>query len=139
MDRMDYLKTDSFYSGVAWRKSTQPIDSNDECRRWCFGYRRKGIYSVEKFLMSRRLMYWQAYLHKTSLVSIFDTNQTCQRIDVWKEWFYPVVNLCTFLANKATMDTFHSESDLFCSTGWFDIISALKDGNVRWFYFVFTE
>ena len=70
MDRMDYLKRDSFYSGVAEGN----VNSNrlihmlnvyeDE-----LVIEEKGIYSIEKFLIARRLMYWQAYLHKTSLVA----------------------------------------------------------------------
>jgi HD superfamily phosphohydrolase len=39
----------------------------------------KGIYSVEKFLMARRLMYWQAYLHKTSLVAELNLTKTLKR------------------------------------------------------------
>jgi HD superfamily phosphohydrolase len=66
MDRMDYLKRDSFYSGVAecqFEAINQMMDVVDDV----LVIEEKGIYSVEKFLMSRRLMYWQAYLHKTSL------------------------------------------------------------------------
>ncbi|ALU27209.1 HD domain-containing protein [Myroides odoratimimus] len=68
MDRMDYLKRDSFYSGVAEgninsERLIQMLNVvNDE-----LVVEKKGIYSVEMFLIARRLMYWQAYLHKTSV------------------------------------------------------------------------
>lgn len=68
MDRMDYLKRDSFYSGVAEgninsERLIQMLNVvNDE-----LVIEKKGIYSVEMFLIARRLMYWQAYLHKTSV------------------------------------------------------------------------
>lgn len=68
IDRLDYLKRDSFYTGVAEgninseRIITMLNVINDE-----LVVEQKGIYSVEKFLVARRLMYWQVYLHKTSL------------------------------------------------------------------------
>ena len=68
MDRLDYLRRDSFYTGV--QEGTIGNDRiinmlnvvNDE-----LVIDEKGIYSVEKFLVARRLMYWQVYLHKTVL------------------------------------------------------------------------
>ena len=70
MDRADYLKRDSFYTGVAEgninseRLITMFNVVDDE-----LVIEEKGIYSVEKFLIARRFMYWQVYLHKTSLVA----------------------------------------------------------------------
>jgi len=66
MDRMDYIKRDSFFSGVTEGaigsdriiKMLQVVDDN-------LVVEAKGIYSIEKFLIARRLMYWQVYLHKT--------------------------------------------------------------------------
>lgn len=68
MDRMDYLKRDSFYSGVAEgninsERLIQMINVHNDL----LVVEEKGIYSVEKFLVARRLMYWQCYLHKTSV------------------------------------------------------------------------
>ena len=66
MDRMDYLNRDSFYSGVqegvvgAERIINMLDVVNDK-----LVVESKGIYSVEKFLIARRLMYWQVYFHKT--------------------------------------------------------------------------
>lgn len=68
MDRADYLKRDSFYTGVAEgninaeRLITMLNVVDDE-----LVVEQKGIYSVEKFLVARRLMYWQVYFHKTSV------------------------------------------------------------------------
>ncbi len=68
MDRLDYLKRDSFYTGVSEgninseRLITMLNVIDDE-----LVVEEKGIYSVEKFIVARRLMYWQVYLHKTGL------------------------------------------------------------------------
>jgi len=70
MDRLDYLNRDSFYSGV-----TEGVVSNDRIIKMLNVHKdelvveAKGIYSIEKFLIARRLMYWQVYLHKTVLAS----------------------------------------------------------------------
>ena len=70
MDRLDYLKRDSFYTGVAEGNinSERLIDvlavHQDQ-----LVVEQKGIYSVEQFLVGRRLMHWQVYLHKISLVA----------------------------------------------------------------------
>jgi len=68
MDRLDYLKRDSFYSGVS-----EGVVSSDRIINMLNVYKdelvieEKGIYSIEKFIVARRLMYWQVYLHKTVL------------------------------------------------------------------------
>ncbi|MFA5298050.1 MAG: HD domain-containing protein [Lutibacter sp.] len=68
MDRLDYLRRDSFYTGVAEgsinseRLITMLYVKNDN-----LVVEDKGIYSVESFIISRRIMYWQVYLHKTAL------------------------------------------------------------------------
>jgi HD superfamily phosphohydrolase len=66
MDRMDYIKRDSFFSGV-----TEGAIGSDRIIKMLnvvddeLVVEAKGIYSIEKFLIARRLMYWQVYLHKT--------------------------------------------------------------------------
>ena len=68
MDRLDYLKRDSFYSGVS-----EGVVSSDRIINMLnvdedeLVIEEKGIYSIEKFIVARRLMYWQVYLHKTVL------------------------------------------------------------------------
>jgi len=70
MDRLDYLKRDSFFSGVS-----EGVISSDRIIKMLNVFddqlvvEVKGIYSIEKFLIARRLMYWQVYLHKTVLVA----------------------------------------------------------------------
>ena len=66
MDRLDYLKRDSFYSGVTeGNVSTERIINMLDVVNDNLVVEEKGIYSIEKFLIARRLMYWQVYLHKT--------------------------------------------------------------------------
>lgn len=70
MDRLDYLRRDSFFTGV-----TEGVVSSERIIKMLqvvddkLVVEAKGIYSIEKFLIARRLMYWQVYLHKTVLVS----------------------------------------------------------------------
>lgn len=70
MDRSDYLKRDSFYTGVAEGNiNSERIIAMLNVRNDQLVVEGKGIYSVEKFLVARRLMYWQVYLHKTSVAA----------------------------------------------------------------------
>ena len=70
MDRLDYLKRDSFYSGVTEGNiSTDRIIAMLMVHENQLVVEEKGIYSIEKFLLARRLMYWSVYLHKTSYVA----------------------------------------------------------------------
>lgn len=70
MDRMDYLKRDSFYTGVAEGNiNAERLIAMLSVYDGNLVVDAKGIYSVEKFLMARRFMYWQVYLHKTSLAA----------------------------------------------------------------------
>lgn len=65
-DRLDYLKRDSFFSGVAEGMiGLERIIEMLSVKEDKLVVEEKGIYSIEKFLISRRLMYWQVYLHKT--------------------------------------------------------------------------
>ena len=70
MDRLDYLKRDSFFTGV-----TEGVIGSDRIIKMLnvlndqLVVEEKGIYSIEKFLIARRLMYWQVYLHKTVVAS----------------------------------------------------------------------
>ncbi|PWL38985.1 phosphohydrolase [Flagellimonas aquimarina] len=70
MDRLDYLKRDSFYSGVTEGNiNSERLISMLNVVDGHLVVEEKGIYAVEKFLMARRFMYWQVYLHKTGLVA----------------------------------------------------------------------
>jgi HD superfamily phosphohydrolase len=70
VDRLDYLSRDSFYTGVregfiGSERLLSMLDLQDEN----LVMEEKGIYSIENFLMARRLMYWQVYLHKTAIAA----------------------------------------------------------------------
>ncbi|MCL4144157.1 UNVERIFIED_CONTAM: hypothetical protein GTU68_030764, partial [Idotea baltica] len=70
VDRLDYLKRDSFYTGVTEGNiNSERIISMLTVVDDRLVVEEKGIYSVEKFIVARRLMYWMVYLHKTSLVA----------------------------------------------------------------------
>lgn len=70
MDRLDYLKRDSFYTGVPeGTVNAQRLIAMLNVRDNQLVVEEKGIYSVENFLVARRLMYWQVYLHKTGIVA----------------------------------------------------------------------
>lgn len=131
MDRMDYLKRDSFYSGVA-----EGNISSDRLIQMMtvvddrLVIEEKGIYSVEKFLMARRLMYWQVYFHKTSLVAELILTKVLKRA---KELTQKGIDLpCSepllfFMKNKVELSTFDNDTlDKFAQLDDFDIISALK-------------
>lgn len=131
MDRMDYLKRDSFYTGVAEGninsdRLIQMMNVVDDV----LVIEEKGIYSVEKFLMARRLMYWQAYLHKTSLVAELILTKVLMRA---KELTQKGMQLSAskplqfFIENKIETYNFDDATlDLFAQLDDFDIISAIK-------------
>lgn len=80
MDRMDYLKRDSFYTGVAEGNiNSERLLTMLSVVDGQLVVEEKGIYSVEKFLLARRFMYWQVYLHKTSLVAELLLGKIIQR------------------------------------------------------------
>ncbi len=131
MDRMDYLKRDSFYSGVAEGninsdRLIQMMNVQDDV----LVIEEKGIFSVEKFLVARRLMYWQAYLHKTSVVAEITLTKILKRA---KELTQKGAHLeCSkplsfFLNNKITTDTFNlNELITFSQLDDYDVQGAIK-------------
>ena len=131
MDRMDYLKRDSFYSGVAEgninsERLIQMMNVEDDV----LVIEEKGIYSVEKFLVARRLMYWQAYLHKTSVVAELILTKILKRA---KELVHKGVSveasvpLKYFLENKVTLSEFDAQIlQKFSYLDDYDVLSAIK-------------
>jgi len=131
IDRLDYLKRDSFYTGVAEgninaeRLITMLNVVDDE-----LVVEEKGIYSVEKFLMARRFMYWQVYLHKTSLaaeqllIRIFKRAKELLLLGGTLECSDP---LGFFIKNSVgTSDFDKATLDLFAQLDDVDITAALK-------------
>lgn len=132
MDRMDYLKRDSFYTGVAEgninseRLLTMLTVVDGELM-----IEEKGTYSVEKFLMARRFMYWQVYLHKTGIVA----EQLLIRILKRAKELLKEENelqcseaLRFFMTTKIGRDNFDSNVlEQFAKLDDVDILSAIKD------------
>lgn len=131
MDRLDYLRRDSFYTGVSEGAiSSQRLIfmlnvKNDE-----LVVEEKGIYSVEKFIVARRLMYWQVYLHKTGIVAeqlllrVLKRAKELTRNGVK----LPASNsLLFFLEKSISKNDFTQEIlDMFSKLDDYDIISAMK-------------
>ncbi|RTL09915.1 MAG: HD domain-containing protein [Flavobacteriaceae bacterium] len=131
MDRMDYLKRDSFYSGVAEgninsERLIQMMNVQDDY----LVIEEKGIYSVEKFLVARRLMYWQAYLHKTSVVAELILTKILKRAKelTQKGILLPCSEpLQFFLQNKISLSDFDkSVLDKFSYLDDYDVLGAIK-------------
>ena len=131
MDRMDYLKRDSFYSGVAEGninsdRLIQMMNVQDDV----LVIEEKGIFSVEKFLVARRLMYWQAYLHKTSVVAELTLTKILKRA---KELSQKGIQLpCSeplsyFLNHKISNSDFDENAlKTFALLDDFDVMGAIK-------------
>jgi HD superfamily phosphohydrolase len=86
IDRLDYLKRDSFYTGVTEGNiNTERIISTMTVENDNLIFEEKGLYSLEKFLLARRLMYWQVYLHKTSLCAELILTKVIDRFKLLKE------------------------------------------------------
>lgn len=117
VDRMDYLRRDSFFSGVAEgaigvERIIKMLDVlHDEVV-----VEAKGIHSVEKFLIARRLMYWQVYLHKTVvaaeqlLVNIF---RRAKELAHGKQSLFATEALSFFLHNELNLEELSQEVNLY--------------------------
>lgn len=134
MDRMDYLKRDSFYSGVAEgninsERLIQMINVKDNQ----LVVEEKGIYSVEKFLVARRLMYWQCYFHKTSVTAEHILTQILKRAKELtqqgeKLWCSPALEYFLDKSKQNQVDTDFTHQDLvqFSQLDDSDILGAIK-------------
>jgi len=131
MDRLDYLKRDSFYSGVAEGNiNSERLIQMMNVENDLLVIEEKGIYSVEKFLGARRLMYWQAYLHKTSVVAELTLTKILKRAkELAQKGQVPECSkpLQFFMTHKVTLDDFDNDIlDKFAQLDDFDIMSAIK-------------
>ncbi|PQJ80856.1 phosphohydrolase [Polaribacter porphyrae] len=132
IDRLDYLKRDSFYTGVTEgnissdRLIVMMNVKDDE-----LVIEKKGIYSVEKFLIARRLMYWQVYLHKTGLVAenmLVNVLKRAKELTEKGENLYASTALKYFLHNPITFDNFSDKTlSMFSKLDDYDILSAIKE------------
>ena len=131
MDRADYLKRDSFYTGVAEGNiNSERLITMLNVKDNKLVVEDKGIYSVEKFLMARRLMYWQVYLHKTSLTAeqlLIRVLKRAKEIAKKGEQLPASKPLHYFLTKEITLETFNAQSlETFSKLDDYDIISAMK-------------
>jgi len=132
IDRLDYLKRDSFYTGVTEGNiSSDRLITMMNVREDELVIEQKGIYSVENFLIARRLMYWQVYLHKTCLVAETILVKTLQRAkELVKEGaVLPAsTSLQYFLQNPISEDNFTEETlEIFSRLDDYDVLSAVKE------------
>ena len=133
VDRMDYLKRDSFYSGV--QEGTigaeriihmlNIVDDN-------LVVESKGIYSVEKFLIARRLMYWQVYFHKTVVCAeqmLIQILKRAKELSQKRIELFTTTALKKFLENNYTLKDFEDKQlvfNAFTQLDDFDIMTCIK-------------
>ena len=133
MDRMDYLNRDSFFTGVS-----EGVISSDRIIKMLnvkddqIVVEEKGIYSVEKFLIARRLMYWQVYLHKTVIAAeqlLVRILKRSRELALSGEQLFTMPALSHFLKKPIGRDAFINEDhhlEAFASMDDTDIMAAVK-------------
>ena len=132
MDRADYLKRDSFYTGVAEGNiNSERLISMLNVRNDELVVEEKGLYSVEKFLIARRLMYWQVYLHKTSVAAeqiLIRLLKRAKELEQQGQKLTMSTALAFFVKNKISKENFSQEVlEMFARLDDTDIISAMKE------------
>ena len=129
MDRLDYLRRDSFFTGVSEGNiGSARIIKMLNIKDGKLVVEAKGIYSIENFLMSRRLMYWQVYLHKTAFAAELMLCKTLERARflVQKgENIFASDNLMYFLKNQPKEITYENLS-IFTTLDDTDIWASMK-------------
>ncbi|WP_335975883.1 HD domain-containing protein [Gaetbulibacter jejuensis] len=131
MDRSDYLKRDSFYTGVAEGNiNSERLITMLNVVDDVLVVEEKGIYSVEKFLVARRFMYWQVYLHKTSLAAeqlLIRVLSRAKELTNKGIHLQASESLQYFLKNEISLDDFNKETlEAFSRLDDYDIVSAMK-------------
>lgn len=128
MDRLDYLNRDSFFTGVS-----EGVVSSDRIIKMLnvvndqLAIEAKGIYSIEKFIIARRLMYWQVYLHKTVLSAeslLVNILKRAKELAEKKVDLFCTPALHTFLYNK------YSEKDFKKNPMLLDVFAKLDDNDI---------
>ena len=133
VDRMDYLNRDSFYTGVA-----EGVIAHDRILKMLTVHQgelmveEKGIYSIEKFIVARRLMYWQVYLHKTVLSAenmLVKILQRAKKLALAGEVLFCSPPLHFFLYRQIKGRDFEDDPEClrqFCLLDDYDIMGAVK-------------
>lgn len=115
LDRLDYLSRDSFYTGVA-----EGVVGHDRILRMLrvvdngLVVEEKGLYSIEKFLVARRIMYWQVYLHKTAVAAELMAKAIIRLLheqDPVERTGYLAPELEYFLSNKIDIGQFRDQTE----------------------------
>jgi len=132
IDRLDYLNRDSFYTGVTEGNiASDRLITMMNVKNDALVIEQKGIYSVEKFLISRRLMYWQVYLHKTGLVAEHILMKILKRAkELVQQGESLVANsaLFFFLENNINKKDFNTDTlHKFAQLDDFDVLAAIKE------------
>ncbi len=133
VDRMDYLNRDSFYTGVSegvigYDRILQMLTVRDNELM----VEEKGVHSVEKFIIARRLMYWQVYLHKTVLGSemlLINILKRAKELVRNSEPLFATPALMYFLQRDLTeQDMQHNPEhlDVFCQLDDTDVMTSIK-------------
>jgi len=133
MDRLDYLIRDSFFTGVVeGAVGTARILNMLNVRDDRLVVEAKGIYSIEKFLIARRIMFWQVYSHKTCVAAeqmLVNTLRRAKELAMAGEELFASPSLQYFLYNKVDKARFVSDEKALRHYALFDdsdIMSALK-------------
>jgi len=132
MDRMDYLTRDSFFTGVSegvigYDRILKMLTIHDDKLM----VEEKAIYSIEKFLVSRRLMYWQVYLHKTvlsaekMLVRILERARELITMGISVPACSPALDF--FLAHCDRKVEIEANLDKFCLLDDYDVMGTIKN------------
>ncbi|MDA8934284.1 HD domain-containing protein [Flavobacteriales bacterium] len=134
VDRLDYLKRDSFYTGVSEGViNSDRLISMFNVRNGELVIDAKAIYSVEKFIIARRLMYWQVYLHKAVLSAEFTLVEILKRAKYLVQngtELFSTLALNEFLKKNHSLEDFNTNSgllDTFCLLDDFDIMTSVKE------------
>ena len=131
VDRMDYLIRDSFFTGVS-----EGVIGYDRILKMLtvrdgeLMIEEKGVYSIEKFIVARRLMYWQVYLHKTVLCAEKMLVNIIRRAKVVKATA-PTEELNLFLHKKYVEDEIEKHLNDFCKLDDYDVMAAIKSWAVH--------
>ena len=130
MDRMDYLSRDSFFSGVS-----EGVIGYDRILKMLTVWNgqlmveEKGIYSVEKFLIARRQMYWQVYLHKTVLAAEKMMVKIIERVRAIyspNDKELPTLTALDYFLAHPNPSLTEENISRFCSLDDYDIMHAIK-------------
>lgn len=128
MDRLDYLNRDSFFTGVSEGViSSDRIIKMLELHNDELAIEAKGIYSIEKFIIARRLMYWQVYLHKTVVSA---ENLLINILRRAKELLLNKIDLFSTPALKNLLLHEYTRNDFLTDKNLLDVFAALDDSDI---------